>query len=82
MADTLNLVVQNRSGVILNTKAKSISSFNLKGRFDVLPQHVNLISLIEKYLTYIDTSGKLHEVKIDRALMKVSSNNISVYLSV
>lgn len=83
MQDTIfNLKIASREGVIFEGKASSITSYNSKGKFDVLAQHANFISLLQKSVQIIDISGNTKEVKFDNALMKVYQNQVSIYMGI
>ena len=78
-----HLKVASREGVIFEGEAASVSSYNDKGKFDVLPNHTNFISLIKKNLTIMedDTKGGKN-LKFENALMRVKENKVEVYLGV
>jgi len=78
----LDLMVRNRDDVIFEGKVDSITSYNAKGRFDVLPSHANFISLLEKYLIYKTSDGKENNIPINNGILKVSRNEVKVYLGV
>ena len=78
----LDLVIRNRTGVALKIPVKTITSYNSTGKFDILPFHSNFITLVEKTVLYVDQNNKAGEYKIDKALMKVSSNKVRVYLTI
>lgn len=72
----------SREGVIFEGDVSSITSYNEVGKFDVLEQHANFISLINKGLSIGDLNGSLREMKLDNALMRVRQNNCEVYIGV
>lgn len=80
MNENFQLRVVSREGVVFEGQAKSITSYNEKGKFDVLAQHANFISLISKGLTIITKDGKVNEVKFDNALLRVRKNIVEVYI--
>ncbi len=81
MQDELfHLKVSSKEGTLYEDSVSSITSFNEKGRFDVLGQHANFISLITKALTIRKKEGEAKEIKFDYALMRVISNNVEVYV--
>jgi F0F1-type ATP synthase epsilon subunit len=81
--DTIHLKVVSREGIVFDGDVASVTSFNDKGRFDVLPSHANFISLIEKSLVIRGSDKKDEkELTFDVALMRVVDNNIEVYLGV
>jgi F0F1-type ATP synthase epsilon subunit len=77
-----NLKVVSREDVIYDGEVSSITSYNELGVFDVLAQHANFISLINKGLTIRDAGNKVREIKFDNALMKVYKNNVEIYVGV
>lgn len=79
--DKFKLKIISREGPIYEGEVSSISSYNEKGKFDVLAQHANLISLIKRGLA-IRESGKTREKEInfDNALIRVRENFVEVYV--
>ena len=48
MADpTLHVRIISPQALILDSEAQSVSSKNLQGPFDILPQHANFITVVE-----------------------------------
>ncbi|KKS30932.1 hypothetical protein A2380_00040 [candidate division WWE3 bacterium RIFOXYB1_FULL_43_24] len=74
--------IRTREKVLFEGTAETVTSFNLRGRFDVLPQHANFITLISKYVI-IDT-GKQTEQQfdIDKGILYAMSNKVSVYVGI
>jgi hypothetical protein len=88
-----HLKVASREGIVFEGDVDSITSFNEKGKFDVLASHANFISLIKNGLTVRevggtegkDTAGKKvigKEIGFDNALIRVRENNVEVYLGI
>ena len=78
----LYLAVRARENLVFIGKVSSFTSYNDKGKFDVLPGHANFISLINKSLLFKDLAGESHEIKIGLGIMRVVKNNVEVYLGV
>ncbi len=77
------LKVQTKEGIIFEGRVRSLSSFNEKGRFDILPQHANFISLIHKSLFIRpEDQDKTLKIDFDTALLRVKENRIEVYIGV
>lgn len=76
------LIVRSREGIVYNGQVSSITSINEKGKFDVLPQHANFISLIEKELVIRDLDNKAQKISLSNGLMRVRKDNVEVYLGV
>jgi F0F1-type ATP synthase epsilon subunit len=77
-----NLLVRSRDGVVFRGDVDSITSFNETGEFDVLPEHANFISLIQKQIVIRDLKGEVRRIEISNALMRVRENFVEVYLGV
>lgn len=61
-------------------KARSVSSRNEMGNFDILPQHTNFITLIFDSII-IDTlkEGQL-EYEFDRGVLEISEDQVKIFL--
>ncbi len=77
------LKVVSREGSVFEGEVSSITSYNEKGKFDVLAQHANFISLIKKGLSVRETeTGEEREISFDDALIRVKENFVEVYLGI
>ena len=66
--------------LILETEALSVSSKNLQGPFDILPQHANFISLIEDSpITVRIPNQKKATFRFPLAIMLVTENKVNIY---
>lgn len=59
----------------------SLSSYNDKGPFDILADHINFISLIKQKITLHESSGKSTEISIDRGILRVYGGKADVFLA-
>jgi F0F1-type ATP synthase epsilon subunit len=82
MLDSLSVTVRSSDSLLFQGMARAISSFNEKGPFDVLPMHVNFISIIKKKLIISLPDRQKKEFKINEAVMKVEKNNVQVFCGV
>jgi F0F1-type ATP synthase epsilon subunit len=80
--NVFHLRVISREGILFEDDVSSISSYNEKGLFDVLAQHANFISLLQKSMQIIDLQGQKKEITFPNALMKVSQNHVNIYLGI
>lgn len=62
--------------------AVAISSTNPVGRFDILPEHTNFISLIFKRLTIHLEDKKKIDYEFNRGVLEVSDNVAKVFLGI
>lgn len=60
--------------------AKSVSSYNELGEFDILPRHTNFITLISKNLTIIKPDNEKLSYQFERGVLEVSKNKINIFL--
>ncbi len=82
-AKQLFLKVRSRDKVLFEGEVKSVTSYNDRGKFDVLDRHAQFISLIKDRLIVVTPDGKSTEIPgIVDGLMRVVENNINVYLGV
>ena len=76
------LKVRSKEAVVFDGPVKSITSFNDKGEFDVLPQHANFISLIKRFLSFRDFNGTKREIRINNAIMRVEGQRVEVFVGI
>ncbi len=74
--------IVNSENIVYSGKVKSVTSFNEKGRFDVIPMHTNFISIIHKKVALHELSGSRQEFQIESGIMKVKGNIIQIFLGV
>lgn len=60
----------------------ALSAKNLKGNFDLLPDHTNFITVVSEKLTLVFEGGKLQEMPIESGVMRCLDNSIEVYLGI
>jgi len=78
----LHITIRNREKVIFDGDAIALSSVNSEGPFDVLPQHINFISIIKEYITIYKPDKSKQEYKLRIGLMKVNGNKIEIYVGI
>ena len=86
MADTTNikydLKIVGREGIEFQGKVDSISSYNERGKFDVLAMHANFISLIYKKLIIRVSPTDIREMDIGNALLRNKGGILEIYLGI
>ncbi len=80
MSTTLHIVIKNRKKTFLDEDALSVTSFNDKGVFDILPYHENFISLIKKMVT-VHTPVRIVQLQFESAVLSVSNDLVNVFVS-
>ncbi len=78
----LSLKVAERDKILFRGPIVSLTSYNDKGKFDVLPLHANFISLVNKQLEVRLPNGEEKIIPIKDGVLRVEDNDISVYLGV
>jgi F-type H+-transporting ATPase subunit epsilon len=84
MAISASLIVKivTPAGVIWEGTAESVSSHNSSGDFDVLPDHANMVTLIEKEPIILLTAGKEQRFEFEKAVLSVRDNRVAVYADI
>jgi len=80
--DKLSIIVKSRDGIVFEGKAKSVTSNNEKGRFDILPNHANFITIINKELIIERSKAKKEYIDVENGVLKVADNKIEVFLGI
>lgn len=79
--DKITLTIRSREKVVFAGEVFAFTSVNEKGIFDVLPEHENFISVIRDVLViHKEKSEDKEELKIERGILRVLQNRVSVYL--
>lgn len=63
-------------------KALSVSSENPLGKFDILPQHINFITLIFKKVSIQTPEKEKIEISFERGILIAKENEVKVFLGV
>lgn len=78
--ETINVTIKSRSKVFYEGNATSVTSLNDKGKFDVLPQHANFISLIKDYIIVMKENGEEEKIDIKTGVLKNLNNDVDIFL--
>lgn len=66
--------------VLYQGEAKAVSSRNSQGKFDVLPQHANYITIIENEpIEVLKPDNKLTTFKVKQAILYTVENKVTIY---
>lgn len=75
---TLHVRIISPQQLILDTEAKSVSSKNIRGTFDILPQHANFITIVENQPIIVRTPKPL-TFKFNLAIILTRENKVDIY---
>lgn len=77
---TLHVKIISPQQLLLDTEAQAVSSKNLQGPFDILPQHANFMTMVENSpITVKIPNQKPVTFKFPLAIMLVVENKVSIY---
>jgi F0F1-type ATP synthase epsilon subunit len=76
------LIILSREGILFEDTVDSITAYNTSGKFDILAQHANFISLITNEILVKKIDGSEMKYTISNALIKVLQNNVKIYLGI
>jgi F0F1-type ATP synthase epsilon subunit len=79
---TLKVEVRSRQGVLFEGELAAVSSYNMMGPFDILPEHSNFVSLINKQLVLHRADGRREEINVDDGVIIVEGNEAKVFVGV
>lgn len=80
MEETLQVKVMTPHAIIFQGPALAVSSVNSEGKFDVLPEHANFITLIENQpITIIKENKASQEFNFSQAILVNLKNACTIY---
>lgn len=79
---SIKVFVRSRTKTFYDGNAYSVTSYNTKGIFDVLPYHANFISLIEKELIVDKGQQTEQKIPVNKGLLCVFNDKVDIYLDV
>lgn len=77
----MKLIVKNREKTIYEGEVDTVTSYNKVGIFNVLQDHANFISIVQKKIL-LQKRGSTEEIVVENGLMKVKNNEVKVYVGV
>ncbi|OGE25581.1 hypothetical protein A3C26_03475 [Candidatus Daviesbacteria bacterium RIFCSPHIGHO2_02_FULL_39_12] len=77
---TLHVRIISPQSLLLDTQAESISSRNLQGNFDILPQHANFLTVVEKQPIIVRVKNqKPLRFDLPLAIIFATENKVNIY---
>lgn len=78
--NTLRVRILSPQQLLLDTPATSVSSKNIQGNFDILSQHANFLTVVEKNPIVVRIPSKPSlTFKFDIAIIFATENNVNIY---
>ncbi len=79
----LHVRILNPKQTLFEGEALSVSSKNSAGKFDILPEHANFITLVENFpLTVIKENKEKLTLNTSQAVIFVTSNRVNIYTDI
>lgn len=79
---TFPILIRDKERVVYQGQALSLTTWNDKGVFDILPEHSHFVSIIQKQLDIVKSDGKTLSVPIVKAILKVFQGEVRIYMGV
>lgn len=79
---TLNVSIRSKEKLLYSGVAKTISSENESGPFDILPGHANFISLIFSYVILDRHLSSETSFDLEKGVMYVISDKVEIYVGI
>jgi hypothetical protein len=80
LTEPLTVFIRDNDKVIFQGKAKSITTYNDFGDFDVLAGHTEFISLIYDKLKVKKDNDEEQDIPIDRGVIRIFKNQVDIFL--
>ncbi|OGE43734.1 hypothetical protein A3A45_03015 [Candidatus Daviesbacteria bacterium RIFCSPLOWO2_01_FULL_36_8] len=78
--ETLHVRILSPQALLLDTQATSVSSTNVQGPFDILPEHANFITMVENSPIIIRSPGqKQTTYTFSMAIIYTMENQVNIY---
>lgn len=78
----LSVTVKGPNRQEFEGEALSVTSLNKVGKFDVLPYHINFISLIREYVIIQQKDNKKVTFPLQTGIMKVYEDKVNILIGV
>ncbi len=79
-ANEISVIIYGLESILYEGKVKALSSVNDKGKFDILANHANFISLIKDKIILHERTGKKKEFILKKGVLKIVSDQVRVFL--
>ena len=77
---SLMVYVRDPERLLFSGQVESITSYNDKGLFDVLPIHENFITIIHDKVI-VRPKGGIKEFPLTKGILKVEENEVQIFLN-
>ncbi|MEA3355703.1 MAG: hypothetical protein U9Q63_04455 [Patescibacteria group bacterium] len=78
----LDIVLRERKRVLFKGAAKSLSSVNNLGKFDILYNHANFVTTVKEMIILTHNRGYERKFKIGSGILSAEENKVEVFVGV
>ena len=78
--ETIRVDIRSRKEKFFQGDAKSVTSLNETGEFDVLPQHANFVTLIRGFVVVDKGLPTEKRIELDNGVLAAKTDSVDVYL--
>ncbi len=80
-SDVLFVIVHSPEGIMFQGVCKAVSSANLLGVFDILPNHENFITHINAdIILYLADTSETQTIPVQMGVLRVQANEVVLYV--
>ena len=76
----IQLTITSPLALVYKGEVKALTLFNDGGKFDVLPLHANLISIVKEKIIIYEQSNVQKEIKIEEGIAKIFENIVDIFV--
>lgn len=80
MTSLFDLTIRTRDTLLYKGSVKLVSSQNDDGKFDIMSNHTNFITILRNTLTFTLPTGEKKEIFVERGLLRVVDSKVTVFL--
>ena len=78
----LDVEILNQEDILYKGSASAVTSYNEDGKFDILPNHTNFISIIKNNIIIHRDKKDRKEINIKRGVLRCMQNKVNVFLGI
>ncbi len=76
----LSLKIKTKNQTLFDGNVKSISSFNEKGAFDIIPYHTHFVSIIKGNIAIVGQNNESKQIEAEKGIIWVKDNQVEIYV--
>lgn len=80
LSESIKVDIRSRKEQFFSGEAKTVTSLNDTGEFDVLPQHANFVTLIRSFVVIDKGMPTEKKFKIDNGVLAAKTGAVDIYL--